>query len=127
MRVWKIDARQVGEWNGHHMGECLAVVKVAQFELKAPKIFGVPWHLFVSVDFENVGVEVVFGVVPDTLVDVFSELESKRNLKMPVKTRTLHLSEPYDSRLDRESMSWAESSELLDTLSAAKPASIWER
>jgi hypothetical protein len=24
--------------------------------------------------------------------------ESKRNLKAPVKTRTLHLSEPYDSR-----------------------------
>jgi hypothetical protein len=25
-------------------------------------------------------------------------VESKRNLKTPVKTRTLHLSEPYDSR-----------------------------
>jgi hypothetical protein len=25
-------------------------------------------------------------------------IENKRNLKTPVKTRTLHLSEPYDSR-----------------------------
>jgi hypothetical protein len=27
-----------------------------------------------------------------------AHFESKRNLKTPVKTRTLHLSEPYDSR-----------------------------
>jgi hypothetical protein len=35
---------------------------------------------------------------PSSSMGIAYKLASKRNLKTPVKTRTLHLSEPYDSR-----------------------------